>query len=95
MFHCRTGNVKAPKHILAEVRRAITLAVILSLCYLATRAANILPAAHASSAKHRTYTTNFPRAENPLSESGKMGERRDGRPRLDQRPDNPGVGFWD
>ena len=56
---------------LAIVASAIALVVGLGLWPLATRGVNNLPDTPASTGKHRTYTSNFPRTENPLSEGGK------------------------
>src|SRR5207302_6427155 len=50
---------------------AILLAVILWLWPLAARSAKMLPAALAPAGLHGPYSTNFPRAENPISEGGK------------------------
>ena len=47
------------------------IAVVIALWPLATRSANMLPAVSAPAGTHGTYSTNFSRAENPISEGGK------------------------
>ena len=71
MFRSTFAATVGTKRKLAIVRSATTLVIALLVLYLANRSAGMLPAASASSGTSRTYTTNFPRAENPLSEGGK------------------------
>jgi hypothetical protein len=54
-----------------NARGAVALVTILLPGCLATRGPNILPIALAATGTHRSYTTNFPLSENPLSEGGK------------------------
>lgn len=58
-----------PNH--ANARWAAALVTVLLLGRLATRGPSILPTALAAPGAHRSYTTNFPLPENPLSEGGK------------------------
>jgi hypothetical protein len=44
--------------------------LVIALWSLATRGVNILPVASAAAAMPRTYTTNFPHTEDPISEGG-------------------------
>jgi len=67
MFAATTGA--KGKH--AIVRPATTLVVALLVWYSVNRGASALPGASASTGTPRTYTTHFPRAEDPLSEGGK------------------------
>jgi len=53
------------------VRSATTLVPVVLAWYLLNGNASALPASSASSRTRRSYTTNFPRAEDPLSEGGK------------------------
>jgi len=55
----------------AVVRVAPILSIMLPGLYLASRSATVLPAAFAASATANSYATDFPRAENPISEGGK------------------------
>lgn len=72
-------DAKSPKREPIMVRSGIKLVVVLLLCYLASRYVNIPSAAFASTRQHRIYTTNFPHAENPISEGGKWTNgRQDG-----------------
>ncbi len=64
-------NVNGPKRKLVVGSSAISLAVILWLWPLAARSVNMLPAALAPAGLHGPYSTNFPRAESPISEGGK------------------------
>ena len=53
--------------------RAVTLSVVLLLCYLSSRGVSIVPTASAAAGKQaaaRNYTTKFPLTENPISEGG-------------------------
>jgi len=54
----------------AIVRAAPSLVLVLLAWYWADWSASALPAGSASSGTVRSYTTTFPRAENPLSEGG-------------------------
>jgi hypothetical protein len=62
-------DLKYLKRPLISGPPAITLVVVL-LGYALTQTVNIPTAAFASAGKHRTYTTNFPLAEDPISERG-------------------------
>jgi len=53
------------------VRIVLLLAVLLSLAYMVSRTATVLPAASAPSSTANSYSTNFSHAENPISEGGK------------------------
>ena len=64
-------NVNGPKGKLVVGSLAVSLAVIQWLLPLAARSVNRLPAALAPARLHGPYSTNFPRAENPISEGGK------------------------
>jgi hypothetical protein len=64
-------NVTGSKRKLVVELAAISLGAILWLWPLADGSVNRLPAAPAPARLHRPYSTNFPRAENPLSEGGK------------------------
>ena len=64
-------NVNGPKRKLVVGSSAISLAVILWLWPPAARSVNMLPAALAPAGLHGPYSTNFPRAESPISEGGK------------------------
>lgn len=61
---------KGPERKLIIGSSALTLVFVLWLWPLATRGVDSLPSASASAGTPRTYTTNFPRTENPISESG-------------------------
>lgn len=50
---------------------AIALVLVLEFWPLAMRSANRQPAAPAAEGRHGTYSTNFPRAESPISEHGR------------------------
>jgi hypothetical protein len=64
-------DARLPKRKLVIGSSAIALVAVLCLWPVVTRSANTLPAASPSTGTHRTYTTNFPLAENPISEGGK------------------------
>ena len=69
LHYSRTGIVDSePNHINARWAGA-RLTILLIGC-IATREPNILPIALAATGEHRSYTTNFPLSENPLSEGG-------------------------
>jgi hypothetical protein len=70
MPHYSRRDIEGSDPKLAVARSALTVAAVLLLGYLATRGESILPAASASTGRHRTYTSNFPLAENPISEGG-------------------------
>src|SRR5262245_13499174 len=53
------------------IQSTALLGTALLVLYLATWTASILSASSASGGTARTYTTNFPLAENPISEGGK------------------------
>lgn len=77
----------------AIIRSATTLVIALLVWYLVNRGASVQPAASASTGTSRTYTTNFPRAEDPLSERGKWTNgRKDGLDWADVRT-TPGLAF--
>jgi len=63
-------DVNVWKRTLVIGSSAITLVLVLLMGPLPIWDVNISPLAFASSGKHRTYTTNFPRTENPISEGG-------------------------
>jgi hypothetical protein len=72
---------------------AVALAVMLWLWPLAARSVNGSPAAPGSAHLHGAYSTNFPRAENPLSEGGKwLNGQTDGLDWTDVRT-TPGFAF--
>ncbi|MGO8790183.1 MAG: hypothetical protein ACLQVL_22760 [Terriglobia bacterium] len=50
---------------------ASAIALVMALWPLATPSASPLPASAAPAGTHGPYSTNFPRAENPISEGGK------------------------
>jgi hypothetical protein len=60
-------NLKRPGIIVSS---AIALVVVLRLLYLATWGVGSPPIVSASTAAPRTYSTNFPLTENPISENG-------------------------
>ena len=64
-------DVRGPKRKLVIGSSVIALVIVLWLWPLVTRGVNMLPAASPSAGTHGTYTTNFPLAENPISEGGK------------------------
>jgi hypothetical protein len=87
MFAATTG-VKG-KH--AIVRSATTLVIVLLVWYLVSRSGSVQSVASASTGTPRTYTTHFPRAEDPLSEGGKWTNgRKDGLDWADVRT-TPGL----
>ena len=53
------------------VRWLITFVIVLLFWCLAIHGVSVLPTACTSAGTHRTYTTNFPLTENPISEGGK------------------------
>lgn len=72
---------------------AISLAIMLSLWPTAARSAHNLPAAVVPVRLHGPYSTNFPRAENPLSEDGRwLNGDTDGRDWTNVRT-TPGLVF--
>ncbi len=86
-------NLSRPKRNLLAGSSAITLVMALCLWPVVTRSANILQAASRSTAKHGTYTTNFPVTENPISEGGKwINGQKDGLDWTDVRT-SPGLAF--
>ncbi len=86
-------NLSRPKRNLLAGSSAIALVMALCLWLLVTRSANILQAATGSTATHGAYTTNFPIAENPISEGGKwINGQKDGLDWTDVRT-TPGLAF--
>jgi len=86
-------DFSSPKRRLIMGASAIALAAGLWFWPLATRSANMLPAAPAPAGLHGTYSTNFPRAENPISEHGKWSNgQKDGLDWADVRT-KPGFAF--
>src|SRR5512135_3464606 len=63
-------NVNGEKRRLALPSAAVSVAVGLWLGFLAARSENMLPASRVQTGLHGPYSTNFTRAENPISESG-------------------------
>lgn len=63
-------GVGGPKHKLVLWSSPIALLLIVGASPLPTRCLSLLPAP-APAGTHGTYTTNFPRSENPISEGGK------------------------
>ncbi len=63
-------TVNGPKRQLIAGSAALALAVIAWFWTLAARSVNGLPAAPTPAGLHGPYRTDFPRAENPLSEDG-------------------------
>ena len=57
------------KHVI--VRLLLVFVVVFSISYIVSRTATALPGASAPSSTANTYSTNFPHAENPISENGK------------------------
>jgi hypothetical protein len=55
----------------AVIRSITLLGTALLVCHVATRCGSVPPAVSASGGSTRTYTTNFPLTENPISEGGK------------------------
>ena len=69
------------------------IVLVFALWPLATRSTNLLPPASAPAGTHGTYGTNFPRAENPISEGGKWSNgQADGFDWANVRT-NPGFAF--
>jgi hypothetical protein len=64
-------NFPGPNRNLIIGLSVIALAISLGLWPLVTRGVNMRPAASSPTGKHGTYATNFPLAENPISEGGK------------------------
>jgi len=88
-FAVITGTTR--KH--AIVRSAATLVIVMLAWYLANWSARALPAGSAPSGTARSYTTNFPRAEDPLSEGGKWANgQKDGLDWANVRT-TPGLAF--
>jgi len=86
-------TVNRPKRQLIVGSAALALAVIAGLWPLAARRMNGLPAAPAPAGLHGPYSTNFPRAENPLSEGGQWyNGQADGLDWADIRT-TPGLAF--
>ena len=69
MLHYLLIDFKGPGRNLAAGSSAIVLMIMVWLWPLATRSANMPPAASAGT--HHTYTTKFPLTENPIFEDGK------------------------
>jgi hypothetical protein len=63
-------DAKGPKRRLVIARWAIALASVLLIGSMASRYVSILPTAYAGVTTHRSYSTKFPRTENPISEDG-------------------------
>jgi hypothetical protein len=83
----------SPKRKLIMGASAVALAAGLWFWPLATRSANMLPAPPAPAELHGPYSTNFPRAENPISEHGNWSNgRKDGLDWADVRT-KPGFAF--
>ena len=59
------------KHKHLMVRIVVVLTVVFSIAYIVSRSATALPAASAPSSMANSYSTNFPKAEDPISEGGK------------------------
>ena len=72
-------RVEGPKHKLGVWSSAIALSMIAGVWPLATRGLSLLPAP-ALAEMHGPYTTNFTRAENPISEGRQMAKWPDRRP---------------
>jgi hypothetical protein len=72
---------------------AALLGTALLVWHLATRSGSVRPAVSASGGSTRTYTTNFPLTENPISEGGKwVNGRKHGLDWTDVRT-TPGFAF--
>jgi len=85
-------RVEGPRQKLVVWSSAIALLVIVGMCPLAKRGVSLL-AAPASAGAHGPYTTNFNRAENPISEGGKwLNGQTDGLDWTDIRT-TPGFAF--
>ncbi len=77
----------------AIVRLAVAMVTFLSAWHFANLGASVSPAASGPSGTAKTYTTNFPRAENPLSEGGMwISGRKDGLDWAEVRT-NAGLAF--
>jgi hypothetical protein len=63
-------NFKVPRHKLFIGSAVSILAVVLLLWYVAARDTDFQPSPSVSGGPRRTYTTNFPLAENPIFEGG-------------------------
>jgi hypothetical protein len=64
-------NINGRKQKKGTTRSAIGIVTAMLLfCYLATRLGSVPETAAAAPIPHRTYTTNFSLAENPISEAG-------------------------
>lgn len=75
------------------VRSAATLVLVMLAWYLADWCASARPAGSASSGTRRSYTTNFPGAEDPLSEGGQWANgQKDGLDWANVRA-TPGLAF--
>jgi hypothetical protein len=84
-------DFRSPKRKL--VVGSSVIALVIALWPLATRSANMLPAVSAPAGTHGTYSTNFPRAENPISEGGKwLNGQKDAVDWADVRT-RPGLAF--
>lgn len=64
-------NAHGPKRKVVVRSSVISLAGVLGLSPLAARSVNMLRAVLAPAGLHEPYSTNFPRAENPISEGGR------------------------
>src|SRR5436309_4657318 len=85
-------TVEGPKHKVVVWSSAIALFVIVGVWPLATRCLSLLPAP-APAGTHGPYTTNFSRAENPISEGGRwLNGQTDGLDWTDVRT-TPGFAF--
>ena len=83
---------EGPKHKVVVWSSAIALFLIVGVWPLATRCLSLLPAA-APVGTHGPYTTNFSRAENPISEGGRwLNGQTDGVDWTDVRT-TPGFAF--
>jgi len=71
MLHYSRMDIVDSEPNYGNARWAVALVTILLLGYLATREPDILPITLAAAGEHRSYTTNFPLSDNPLSEGGK------------------------
>ncbi len=72
---------------------ASAIALVIALWPLVTRSANMPPAASAPAGTHGPYSTNFPRAENPISEGGHWSNgQKDGLDWADVRT-RPGLAY--
>ena len=79
MFRSWFVATTGAKRKYAFVRTATTLVPVMLAWYLLNWSASALPAGSTSSGTVRSYTTNFPRAEDQLSEGGKWAcGRKDG-----------------